>query len=124
MISVIIPALNEAKALPRTLAALGDALAQLHASAPAFAGRQVEIILVDGGSNDATIAAAERWSAGSGHPIRVLSAARGRATQMNAGARHGSSEKILPGFMMFFGSSARLMWRIIATAPGPASSSR
>ena len=40
------------------------------------------------------------------------------------GVRQGSSEKILPGFMMFFGSSALLMLRIIATAPGPASSSR
>ena len=29
-----------------------------------------------------------------------------------------------PGFMMFFGSSARLMLRIIPTAPAPASSSR
>jgi len=36
----------------------------------------------------------------------------------------GNSEKIFPGFMMFFGSSARLMLRIIVTAPGPASSSR
>jgi Fe-S oxidoreductase len=32
--------------------------------------------------------------------------------------------KIFPGFMMFLGSSACLMLRIIATAPAPASSSR
>ena len=32
--------------------------------------------------------------------------------------------KILPGFMMFFGSSARLIVRIICTAPAPASSTR
>ena len=34
------------------------------------------------------------------------------------------SEKILPGFMMFFGSSARLMLRIISTAPAPVSVTR
>jgi hypothetical protein len=32
--------------------------------------------------------------------------------------------KILPGFRMFFGSSARLMVRIMSTAPAPASSSK
>jgi hypothetical protein len=34
------------------------------------------------------------------------------------------SVKILPGFMMFFGSSARLMVRIMSTAPTPASVTR
>jgi hypothetical protein len=33
-------------------------------------------------------------------------------------------QKIFPGFMMFFGSSARLMVRIMSTAPAPASVTR
>ncbi len=69
MISVIIPALNEAKALPATLQAL---LGQ--------AGH-FEVIVVDGGSTDDTGAIASRYPG-----VRVLTAARGRAPQMNAGA--------------------------------------
>jgi len=38
--------------------------------------------------------------------------------------RAGYSEKIFPGFMMFLGSSARLMVRIMSTAPAPASLTR
>ena len=61
MISVIIPALNEAKALPKTLAKL---LAQ---------DGHYEIILVDGGSDDDTLAIgrAHKW-------VQVLKASCGR----------------------------------------------
>src|SRR5574337_192359 len=38
--------------------------------------------------------------------------------------RRSYSEKILPGFMMFFGSSARLIRRISSIEPSPASSTR
>ena len=61
-ISVIIPALNEARELPETLARLNGA---------------DEIIIADGGSNDGT---ADFKNA------LVVKAARGRASQMNAGA--------------------------------------
>ncbi|MGM0486767.1 MAG: TIGR04283 family arsenosugar biosynthesis glycosyltransferase [Planctomycetota bacterium] len=72
-ISVIIPTLNEADYLPRTLSGLGEA-------------EDLEVIVVDGGSNDGTTEIAERMGR------RVLHAPPGRALQMNAGARtaHGS----------------------------------
>jgi len=68
-ISVIIPALNEAASLPHTLEALQGLRHRGH-----------EVILVDGGSSDATIDV--------GRPLvdTVLQTARGRAVQMRAGA--------------------------------------
>lgn len=78
MISVIIPALDEARALPATLEAL-------FAQPGAF-----EAILVDGGSSDATLNIA------GGYPrLRVLRSARGRAEQMNAGAAIARGEILL-----------------------------
>lgn len=68
-LSVIIPVLDEA-------AGIGDALAAL---APLRA-RGAEVIVVDGGSRDGT---PEHARAGAD---RVVTAARGRAAQMNAGA--------------------------------------
>lgn len=67
LISVIIPALNEESALPATLHAYE------HQAAP------IEVIVVDGGSEDRTMEAA----AGRAH---VMRARKGRASQMNAGA--------------------------------------
>ncbi|MEA3644277.1 MAG: TIGR04283 family arsenosugar biosynthesis glycosyltransferase [Lamprobacter sp.] len=74
-ISIIIPTLNEADVIG---ALLGD-LAALRA-----AGH--ELILVDGGSRDATRTLAE--------PLvdRLLAAPRGRAAQMNAGAQAATGE--------------------------------
>lgn len=72
MISVIIPTLNEARALPATLAR-----AALQHTAH-------EVIVADGGSTDATQAVAH--SAG----VQWIAGPRGRGAQMNAGARHAS----------------------------------
>ena len=73
MISIIIPALNEERALPATLDAI---LAQPVDS---------EIIVVDGGSTDRTPQIVEDTSARH-HRLQLLRTARGRALQMNAGA--------------------------------------
>lgn len=78
MISVIIPVLNEERALPATLRRLF--------SQPG----EYEVIAVDGGSSDATLALldAERR-------IRVHHSSAGRARQMNFGARHARGDWLL-----------------------------
>ncbi|MEA2876128.1 MAG: hypothetical protein QOF14_1324 [Hyphomicrobiales bacterium] len=68
-LSIILPVLDEAANIVAAL----EALAPLHS-------RGAEIIIADGGSRDATTALARPLA------DRVLVSARGRATQMNAGA--------------------------------------
>jgi rSAM/selenodomain-associated transferase 2 len=77
-LSIVVPALNEAGAIDATL----GALAPLRA-------RGAEVIVVDGGSTDAT---AER-----ARPLadRVLTSPCGRARQMNAGAALASGDVLL-----------------------------
>ena len=77
-LSIIIPTLNEANALPATL----DNLAKL-ADTPA------EIILVDGGSSDETCAIA----AAAGLTVLRTDYAN-RAAQMNAGAAHARADQL------------------------------
>ncbi|MBB4080423.1 rSAM/selenodomain-associated transferase 2 [Lewinella aquimaris] len=74
---MIIPTLNEADHLGATLRRLTEA-------APAAS---YEVIVVDGGSTDATQDIARR------HGARIIHGTRGRAQQMNAGAEvaHGES---------------------------------
>lgn len=67
-LSIIIPALDEARSIGAAL----DAAARL--------GEGVEVIVVDGGSGDGTIEVAR------GRGARVVTAARGRGAQMHAGA--------------------------------------
>jgi rSAM/selenodomain-associated transferase 2 len=78
MISVIIPTLNEETALPETLRHLlgqpGD----------------FEVIVVDGGSVDRTSEIVR------GEPrVRLLTAPKGRASQMNTGAQHATGDWLL-----------------------------
>jgi rSAM/selenodomain-associated transferase 2 len=77
-ISVIIPVLDEEAVLAATLAPL-----------QALRGRGVEVVVVDGGSRDATRAIAAPLA------DRLLEAARGRAAQMNAGARASTGEILI-----------------------------
>jgi rSAM/selenodomain-associated transferase 2 len=68
-LSIVMPALNEAASIESVLTALQPLRERGH-----------EVIVVDGGSSDHTAALATPWA------DAVLDAARGRATQMNAGA--------------------------------------
>jgi rSAM/selenodomain-associated transferase 2 len=77
-LSIIVPALDEERALPATLAAAAPLRARGH-----------ELIVVDGGSLDATREIARAAA------DRVLDAARGRARQMNAGARAASGDVLV-----------------------------
>lgn len=89
MISVVVPAYNEERALPNTLRALftqqGD----------------YEVIVVDGGSTDHTRAVLTDFdfqapSPFTPHPSRLrMTAPKGRASQMNAGAKEARGEWLL-----------------------------
>lgn len=75
-ISVIVPALNEEKSIAATLRALAPL-------------QPYETIVVDGGSQDRTRALAAEFN------VKVIAAERGRARQMNRGAREASGEVLL-----------------------------
>jgi len=75
-ISIIIPVLNEANTIRAVLARLLDA-------------RSVEVIVVDGGSRDETVAIAQSLA------VKVITAAASRASQMNAGAAVATGEILL-----------------------------
>jgi rSAM/selenodomain-associated transferase 2 len=77
-LSIIVPVLNEARQLPDTL----QGLAPLRM-------RGSEVIIVDGGSEDETLAVASRAG------VRTATSARGRARQMNVGARIATGDTLL-----------------------------
>ena len=74
MLSIVIPALNAARTLTATLDSVRDA---------------DEIVVVDGGSSDGTVALAQRSGA------RVVVAGRGRGLQMHKGASAGLGDWFL-----------------------------
>jgi rSAM/selenodomain-associated transferase 2 len=75
-LSVIVPALDEESCLPRLL--------------PVLAASGAEILVVDGGSGDRTVAVAREVRG-----VRVLEAERPRSAQLNAGAVAASGEILL-----------------------------
>lgn len=77
-LSIIIPALNEAVGIVAALQPL-----------QALRAHGVELIVVDGGSHDGTADLARPWA------DRVLTAPRGRAKQMNAGAAVAQGRRLL-----------------------------
>lgn len=78
MISIIIPVLNESDTIGRLLEHLSDAATQKNIS---------EIIVVDGGSDDGTREKTASYSTKLLLPIVLINSEKGRAKQMNAGAR-------------------------------------
>lgn len=78
MISIIVPVLNEAKVIARSL---GELLEQ--------EGR-FEVIVVDGGSTDGSPEAARRIAR-----VRCMDSPRGRGAQMNAGAAAAQGDLLL-----------------------------
>jgi rSAM/selenodomain-associated transferase 2 len=85
-LSIIVPVLNEGENIADAL----DALADIRTLG-------VEVIVVDGGSRDATVLRARARA------DRVISAPRGRALQMNAGA-----EKACGDVLLFLHADTRL----------------
>ncbi len=79
-LSVIIPTLDAATTLPATLAALEPAQ---------DGGLLGEVLVVDGGSADATVQIAADWGA------RVLVAPRGRGSQLSAGGAATAGDWLL-----------------------------
>ncbi|MGD9834835.1 MAG: TIGR04283 family arsenosugar biosynthesis glycosyltransferase [Piscinibacter sp.] len=77
-LSIVVPVLNEAAGIEDTL----RALAPLRA-------RGAEVIVVDGGSRDDTVALATPLA------DQVIDGPRGRARQMNAGAARASAPRLL-----------------------------
>jgi glycosyltransferase involved in cell wall biosynthesis len=77
-LSIIVPVLDEGEGIATSL----DALARMRALG-------TEVIVVDGGSRDATIQRARLRA------DRVISAPRGRALQMNAGAAKAAGDVLL-----------------------------
>ncbi len=77
-LSIVLPVLNEAGGIARALAALRP-----------LSDRGAQVLVVDGGSHDDTVARARA------HGAAVIMAERGRALQMNAGAQAARGEQLL-----------------------------
>ena len=77
-LAIIVPVLNEVQALPSLLKHLQH-----------WQQRGAEVVLVDGGSSDTTVETARNDG------FRVITAATGRAMQMNAGAQACHSANLL-----------------------------
>ena len=105
-LSVIIPTLDAAAALPATLAALDEGREH---------GLVREVVVADGGSHDVTVALAEWYGA------QVVAAPRGRGAQLAAGAATASG-----GWLLFLHADTRLApgWAATVAAFIGASSNR
>lgn len=77
MISIVIPVLNEAKTLPKLLEFLSKNTSSKTVS---------EIWVVDGGSSDGTKQVVTSFN--NSLPVQLIPSEKGRALQMNTGAKH------------------------------------
>lgn len=80
-IAIVVPVFNEALALPRLMASL--------VALKEAATQDVELVFADGGSTDGTVALIEKAG------FLVVSSAKGRAWQMNAGATQTTGDVLL-----------------------------
>lgn len=78
VLSIVVPVLNEATCIANALALLAP-----------LRMRGVEVLVVDGGSTDATVALAAPWA------DAVIASPSGRARQMNAGAARARGKILL-----------------------------
>lgn len=83
-LSVIIPTLNEAEYIEGLLRNLAGQR-----------GPNLEVLVSDGGSADATVAKALAVAAGLPFPVRVITGGKGRGRQMNTGARAAKGKYLL-----------------------------
>jgi rSAM/selenodomain-associated transferase 2 len=81
-ISIIIPVLNEEKTIASVLSKLSNT-------------PDLEIIIVDGGSVDNTIEVAQIFKENTDVEVQILETVRGRAHQMNLGAKLATGEILL-----------------------------
>ena len=80
LLSIIIPVLNEADCLDKSLTRLFE---------DPWIARNGEVIICDGGSRDDSLAIAHRY------PCRIVHSAAGRALQMNKGAEIAQGHQLL-----------------------------
>ncbi len=80
-LTIIMPVLNEASGMAAALAALTP-----------FIDKGAQVIVVDGGSTDATVAIA---LADASPAVTVICSGPGRALQMNVGAKHAHGKALL-----------------------------
>ncbi len=83
-LSVIIPTLNEGRALPRLLQELAEQQAIC-----------LEIIVVDGGSSDTTADGVQRFAKQTATLVTWLQTGAGRGRQLNHGARSATADELL-----------------------------
>lgn len=86
MLSIIIPVLNEAETIEKLL---------IHLSENSSGDNELEIIVVDGGSNDDTIQISGKMAGRAQSrslSLQIISSEKGRSKQMNNGAKLASGE--------------------------------
>lgn len=81
-ISIIIPVLNEEETLKSVLSKLPNSA-------------DIEVIIVDGGSEDNTVKVAQIFKQNTDVEVQILETVRGRAHQMNMGAKSATGEILL-----------------------------